>query len=148
MTLAVPSPTLVTSVTRVTPGKPPWIPTLPTPWSIDPASPLGDLLSRLNIIPAELVQAIEATRRPIVEPEIAAKSAMLERFTRLLDHVGDAGITLTQAGCLPPAHVHAVAAMLRLEDIWIGKNNREVTPSWSSGRWRSDSGCSAKRSTS
>src|SRR5664280_2925750 len=31
MTLAVPSPTLVTSVTRVTPGQPPWIPTLPTP---------------------------------------------------------------------------------------------------------------------
>ena len=32
MTLAVPSATLVTSVTRVTPGQPPWIPTLPTPW--------------------------------------------------------------------------------------------------------------------
>ena len=116
--------------------------------SIDPASPLGDLLSRLNIIPAELVQASEATRRPIVELGIAAKSAMLELFTRLLDHVGDAGITLTKAGCPPPAHVHAVAAMLHLEDIWIGKNNREVTPSWSSGRWRSDSACSAKRSTS
>src|SRR5664279_2261429 len=36
MTLAVPSPTLVTSVTRVTPGQPPWIPTLPTPWSGEP----------------------------------------------------------------------------------------------------------------
>src|SRR5664279_11175 len=35
MTLAVPSPTLVTSVTRVTPGQPPWIPTLPTPWVRD-----------------------------------------------------------------------------------------------------------------
>ena len=32
MTLAVPSATLVTSVTRVTPGQPPWLPTLPTPW--------------------------------------------------------------------------------------------------------------------
>src|SRR5664280_1711559 len=32
MTLAVPSATLVTSVTRVTPGQPPWILTLPTPW--------------------------------------------------------------------------------------------------------------------
>ena len=32
MTLAVPSATLVTSVTRVTAGQPPWLPTLPTPW--------------------------------------------------------------------------------------------------------------------
>src|SRR5664279_2749328 len=31
MTLAVPSATLVTSVTRVTAGQPPWLPTLPTP---------------------------------------------------------------------------------------------------------------------
>src|SRR5664280_2394398 len=35
MTLAVPSPTLVTSVTRVTPGQPSWLPTLPTPWARD-----------------------------------------------------------------------------------------------------------------
>src|SRR5664279_4417977 len=33
MTLAVPSATLVTSVTRVTAGQPPWLPTLPTPWA-------------------------------------------------------------------------------------------------------------------
>src|SRR5664279_4828598 len=32
MTFAVPSATLVTSVTRVTAGQPPWLPTLPTPW--------------------------------------------------------------------------------------------------------------------
>src|SRR5664279_4406054 len=34
MTLAVPSATLVTSVTRVTAGQPPWLPTLPTPWTV------------------------------------------------------------------------------------------------------------------
>src|SRR5664279_1927298 len=41
MTLAVPSPTLVTSVTRVTPGQPPWIPTLPTPWGQHRAAKIG-----------------------------------------------------------------------------------------------------------
>ena len=94
--------------------------------SVDPASPLGDLLARMEVLPAELVEAIEAARQPSVEPGIEAKSAMLERFQRLLDQVGDAGITLTQAGYLPPAHVEAVADILRLEDSWIGKNNREV----------------------
>ena len=94
--------------------------------SVDPASPLGDLLSRMDLIPVELVEAIEEARRPIVEPDIEAKSVMLERFRRLLDQVGDAGITLTQAGYLPPAHVEAVADILRLEDTWIGKYNREV----------------------
>ena len=45
MTLAVPSATLVTSVTRVTPGQPPWLPTLPTPWVAGERDPkvLADL---------------------------------------------------------------------------------------------------------
>ena len=94
--------------------------------SVHPASPLGELLSRMDPIPAELLEAIDAARQPMVDPDIEAKSAMLERFSRLLDQVGDAGIALTQAGYLPPAHVEAVAGILRLEDIWIGKNNREV----------------------
>src|SRR5664280_430733 len=38
MTFAVPSATLVTSVTRVTAGQPPWLPTLPTPCSEDDVS--------------------------------------------------------------------------------------------------------------
>ncbi len=94
--------------------------------SVDPASPLGDLLSRIDLIPVELLVAIEAALQPTVEPDVEAKAAMLERVNRLLDQVGDAGITLTQAGYLPPAHVEAVAEFLRLDDIWIGKNNREV----------------------
>jgi hypothetical protein len=94
--------------------------------SVDPASPLADLLSRMDRIPPELVEAIEAARRSIVEPDIEAKSAMLDPYGRFLDLVGDAGITLTQAGYLPPGHVEAVADLLHLDDIWIGKNNREV----------------------
>lgn len=94
--------------------------------SVDPASPLADLLSRMDPIPPELVEAIEAARRSIVEPDIEAKSAMLDPYGRFLDLVGDAGITLTQAGYLPPGHVEAVADLLHLDDIWIGKNNREV----------------------
>src|SRR5664279_1074551 len=39
MTLAVPSATLVTSVTRVTAGQPPWLPTLPTP-CVPPGRPV------------------------------------------------------------------------------------------------------------
>lgn len=93
--------------------------------SIDPASALSNLLSRM-VIPTELLVAIEAARQPMVELTIEAKSAMLERFRRMLDQVGDTGITLTQAGYLPPAHVEAVADFLHVDDIWIGKNNREV----------------------
>ncbi len=94
--------------------------------SVDPASTLGDLLSRMDLIPAELVEAIQAARQLIAEPDIGEKSAMLQRFMRLLDHVGDAGIALTQAGYLPPANVAAVADILSLKDTLIGKNNREV----------------------
>jgi hypothetical protein len=50
---------------------------------------------------------------------------MLRPYLLFLDQVGDAWITLTQAGYLPPAHVEAVADMLGLDDFWIGKNNRE-----------------------
>jgi hypothetical protein len=54
------------------------------------------------------------------------KAAMLRPYLLFLDRVGDAGITLTQAGYLPPAHVEYVSELLALGDIWIGKNNREV----------------------
>ena len=42
----------------------------------------------------------------------------------LLRHVGD-GVTLTQAGYLPPAIVRAVYDELGLDRTWIGKGNRE-----------------------
>jgi hypothetical protein len=44
----------------------------------------------------------------------------------LLNHVGAAGIRLTGAGYLPPAHVEAAMAALNLGQEWIGKGNREV----------------------
>lgn len=94
--------------------------------SVDPAGVLGDLLSRIDRIPIELLAAIDAARQSMVEPDIEAKPAMLERFRRMLDLVGEAGITLTQAGYLPLVQVEAVADFLNLDDIWIGKNNREV----------------------
>ena len=93
--------------------------------SLDPAGPLGDLLSRLDPIPAVLAEALAASLQPIVEPDDDTKTAMLHPYARFLDQVGDAGIALTQAGYLPPVHVEAVADLLGLDDLWIGKNNRE-----------------------
>lgn len=94
--------------------------------SIDPASPLGELVTRMARVPIEFVEAIDAAGRAVAELGTERKSAMLERFASLLDLVGTSGITLTQAGYLPPAQVEAVARILRLENSWIGKNNREV----------------------
>jgi len=94
--------------------------------AVDPDSPLGDLLSRMDEIPAALEQAIAFSFEPIAEPDRETKSVMLQPYFSFLGRVGQAGITLTQAGYLPPVHVEAVAGVLNLEDIWIGKNNREV----------------------
>src|SRR5664279_3469806 len=46
MALAVPSATLVTSVTRVTAGQPPWLPTLPTPCQSDEQGAVRDEAGR------------------------------------------------------------------------------------------------------
>ena len=56
----------------------------------------------------------------------AARAAQMVRpYAWLLDRVGDAGIKLTAAGYLPPAHVAAAVAELGLGDEWIGAGNRE-----------------------
>lgn len=94
--------------------------------SVDPAGRLGELLSRVDVVPPELLQSIDAAIQPVDPPDLETKSLMLERFSAFLEQVGDDGITLTQAGYLPPRHVEAVATILHLEDSWIGKNNREV----------------------
>ena len=47
------------------------------------------------------------------------------RYAWLLDRVGDAGITLTAAGYLPPVHVTAAMTELGMDEEWIGKGNRE-----------------------
>ena len=93
---------------------------------VDPASPLGELLSRMVLLPELLTDAVAAVRLPSVEPDLSTKTAMLRAHSQLLELVGDKGVTLTQAGYLPPALVEAVSAALNLDDIWIGKNNREV----------------------
>src|SRR5664279_2452993 len=83
MTLAVPSPTLVTSVTRVTPGQPPWIPTLPTPWVRDQLKsrtftplpvrerlipkPNSSKLRRLGI-PTAMDRVVQASLLLVLEP--------------------------------------------------------------------------------
>jgi hypothetical protein len=73
-----------------------------------------------------LANALAASLQPVVEPDDDTKAAMLRPYLLFLDQVGDAWITLTQAGYLRPAHVEAVADMLGLDDFWIGKNNREI----------------------
>ena len=93
---------------------------------VDPATPLGELLSRMVLLPELLTDAVTAARLPTVEPDLATKTAMLRAHSQLLELVGDKGVTLTQAGYLPPALVEAVSDVLNLDDIWIDKNNREV----------------------
>ena len=93
---------------------------------VDPATPLGELLSRMVLLPELLVDAVAAAQLATVEPDLATKTAMLRPHSQLLELVGDKGVTLTQAGYLPPALVEAVSEVLNLDDIWIGKNNREV----------------------
>jgi hypothetical protein len=93
---------------------------------VDPASPLGDVLSRMAPTPDGVVEAVTAALRPIAEPDPATMAAMLDSYIRLLDLVGDDGITLTGADYLPPKYVEAVADFLRVSDFWISKSNREV----------------------
>lgn len=59
----------------------------------------------------------------VVDAATAAQMARL--YIWLLDRVGDDGIKLTGAGYLPPAHVTAAVAELRLGEEWIGKGKRE-----------------------
>jgi hypothetical protein len=93
---------------------------------VDPATPLGELLSRMVLLPELLVDAVAAAQLATVEPDLATKTAMLRPHSQLLELVGDKGVMLTQAGYLPPALVEAVSEVLNLDEIWIGKNNREV----------------------
>lgn len=57
--------------------------------------------------------------------EAAVAERLVGPYTWLLERVGDAGITLTGAGYLPPAEVEAAVAALGLAREWIGKGNRE-----------------------
>ena len=82
-------------------------------------------MSRLDDLSDDLGRAIVAALEPVPEPDRETKAEMLRPYQLLLNQVGDAGITLTQAGYLPPAQVEAVAEILQLDNSWIGKFNRE-----------------------
>jgi pRiA4b ORF-3-like protein len=60
----------------------------------------------------------------VIDAETAAR--MVRPYSWLLDRIGADGIRLTGAGYLPPAHVAAAVAELRLGEEWIGTGNREV----------------------
>ncbi len=93
--------------------------------SVDPASPIGAVLRRMPEVPDELAAAVQVALRAVPDPDVSTKAALLGPYLGLLQSIGDQGVALTQAGYLPPAMVHAVSEMLRLDQIWIGKNNRE-----------------------
>ena len=74
----------------------------------------------------DLLDAVRAARLDqavVVDAETAAE--MMQRFTWLLNRVGDEGIKLTAAGYLPPTHVEAAMGELDLDDGWYGDANRE-----------------------
>ncbi len=93
--------------------------------AVDRSTPLGALLARMPNLPDELGSAVETALRPAAPPDVSIKGAMLAPYLGLLELVGDSGVRLTAAGYLPPAMVEALSELLRLDDIWIGKNNRE-----------------------
>ncbi|QAY59519.1 plasmid pRiA4b ORF-3 family protein [Microbacterium protaetiae] len=59
-----------------------------------------------------------------VELDEAAAAALMRPYLWLLDHIGDGGLTLTQAGWMPPADVAAAVEALELRLVY-GKGNRE-----------------------
>ena len=76
------------------------------------------------------------SRRPsklMLEPDLATKTAMLRPYTGLLNLVGDRGITLTQAGYLPPAMVEAVPKTCSWRTSGSERTIAKFrpTPSWS-----------------
>ncbi|WP_343709493.1 hypothetical protein [Mycobacterium sp.] len=54
-----------------------------------------------------------------------AAAAAVRPYAWLLERVGDDGVTLTQAGYLPPVHVEAAFTELEFDKMWIGASNRE-----------------------
>jgi hypothetical protein len=61
-----------------------------------------------------------------IRVDVAMAKRMVRQYVWLLDRVGSAGIRLTSAGYLPPAHVAAAFAELGLKDEWRGRGNREA----------------------
>lgn len=57
--------------------------------------------------------------------DLDAATTAVRPYAWLIDRVGDDGIKLTTAGCLPPVHIEAAFTELDLADAWIGMGNRE-----------------------
>jgi hypothetical protein len=71
-----------------------------------------------------LTSLLEATDAAPSVVDEATAAAMTYRYAWLLERVGG-GVTLTQAGWLPPAVVTEAMDALWPEERWIGKRNRE-----------------------
>jgi Plasmid pRiA4b ORF-3-like protein len=90
--------------------------------------PLGELVAAIRHPAARrelrrLLDAAGLDQAVLIDAESAAR--MVHPYSWLLDHVGTDGIKLTAAGYLPPVHVEAAFAELSLDEVWIGKGNRE-----------------------
>lgn len=86
---------------------------------------LADLVERSRRQPkplAALLTTAELTR--LDEPDPVVKAEMVRPWQHLLGVIGS-GLSLTQAGWLPPAVVTRIATELDLLENWMGKGNRE-----------------------
>ncbi|MFP5417219.1 MAG: plasmid pRiA4b ORF-3 family protein [Actinomycetes bacterium] len=99
------------------------------------ADPLPDLAAWHDGIPALLLATGGSLLSPVTHLVAQATSQRVDltdeetdsaarRYTALLRAVGD-GLTLTAAGYLPPRIVATLFAELDLDEVWIGRGNRE-----------------------
>jgi hypothetical protein len=93
-----------------------------------PLGELGELLGRVRTGPVRrrlraLVAAARLDEPPLVDAGVAAE--MVRPYAVLLDHLGEEGVKLTQAGYLPPALVRTLFDELGLAEEWVGAVSRE-----------------------
>lgn len=100
----------------------------PTPGAAPVSGPLAELLAHVYALQLRrrlfrLIVDGDLDRTVQPDPDTAAR--MTAPYRWLLERVGDDGITLTEAGYLPPVHVRAAVDELGLDAVWIGAGNRE-----------------------
>lgn len=94
--------------------------------ALEPGSLLGRLLATMVLgVPHPLHEALVGLNAPAPAVSDQERADAVQEYSRLIDRVGDEGITLTQAGYLPPSVVRELAAELSVDEFW-GKHNREV----------------------
>ncbi len=88
---------------------------------------LAELLRRVHgSVVSEMIRLAELAAlatEPAIEPAIAA--SMVLPYQWMLDRLGVNGLELTSAGYLKPVDVQACMTELGMDELWIGKNNRE-----------------------